>query len=63
MSAFRKLTAYVLGHNTDMDAIGAEIEEAHIPVSTEDCRGCGDPCDEGVLRAFFRYVSRPKWTV
>ena len=52
MSAFRKLTAYVLGHNLDMQAISTELEEAHIPVSTEECRGCADPCDEGVFRLF-----------
>ena len=50
MSALRRLKAYVLGHNTDMDATAAELQEAAIPVSTEECRGCADPCDQGAVR-------------
>ncbi|PSR74986.1 hypothetical protein PHLCEN_2v9400 [Hermanssonia centrifuga] len=47
MSSIRKLVAYALGHNTDVQSIAAQLEEACVPVSTDDCRGCADPCDEG----------------
>ena len=47
MSAFRKVVALALGHNTDMDQTKAQLQEADIPVSDAPCRGCADPCDEG----------------
>ena len=30
-----------------MDAQVEELKEACVPVSTEECRGCADPCDQG----------------
>ena len=48
-ASLRRLKAIVLGHNTDMISTCQELEEAHIPLSTDDCRGCADPCDVGVL--------------
>ena len=47
MSAFRKLKAYALGHNTDTLHAAAQLEAASVPVSDAPCRGCADPCDEG----------------
>lgn len=47
MSALRKLKAYVLGQ-TDIHVSVAELEDAHIPYSTDECRGCPDPCDQGM---------------
>jgi len=32
---------------TDIHVSTAELEEAHVPFSTEECRGCPDPCDQG----------------
>lgn len=46
-ASLRKLKAIVLGHNTDMDSTTALLQEACIPVSTDDCRACADPCDQG----------------
>ncbi|KAH8105945.1 Sucrase/ferredoxin-like-domain-containing protein [Cristinia sonorae] len=46
MSNLRKIKAYVLGQ-TDTHVSVAELEDAHVPVSTEDCRGCANPCDQG----------------
>ncbi|KAI9066756.1 hypothetical protein FKP32DRAFT_1673600 [Trametes sanguinea] len=47
MSAFRKLKALALGHNTDMDQTAAQLQAAAVPLSDAPCRGCADPCDEG----------------
>ena len=60
MSAFRKVVALALGHNTDMDQTKAQLQEADIPVSDAPCRGCADPCDEGerrLLRLSYTYGS------
>lgn len=46
-SSLRKLKAIVLGHNTDMESTAAQLQDACIPISTDECRGCPDPCDQG----------------
>ncbi|GJE84120.1 sucrase ferredoxin [Phanerochaete sordida] len=46
-SQLRKLKAIVLGHNLDMDSTTANLEEANVPVSRDECRACADPCDLG----------------
>ena len=51
MSAFRKIKAMVLGQNLDMDVTTTTLQQADIPVSTDSCRACTDPCDLGTFSA------------
>lgn len=51
----RKLKAMVLGQTSDVDAATATLRDAAVPVSTDDCRTCADPCDLGEL--FCRFLA------
>ncbi|KAH8830234.1 Sucrase/ferredoxin-like-domain-containing protein [Flagelloscypha sp. PMI_526] len=46
-STLRKLLSTVLLQETGVDAITNELKGAAVPVSTDPCRSCEDPCTEG----------------
>ncbi|KAJ7185744.1 Sucrase/ferredoxin-like-domain-containing protein [Mycena filopes] len=47
MSGLRKLKAWVLHHELNPDNIFARLAASAVPVSSEACRTCSDPCEDG----------------
>ncbi|KAJ7778146.1 Sucrase/ferredoxin-like-domain-containing protein [Mycena metata] len=47
MSGLRKLKAWALKHELNADNISARISASAVPVSSEACRTCSDPCEDG----------------
>ncbi|KAK7060322.1 hypothetical protein VNI00_001087 [Paramarasmius palmivorus] len=47
MHTLRRFKATVLGHDTSVDSIKAQLGQGGIPITEADCRSCSDPCEEG----------------
>ena len=47
LSKLRTLQSIVLWQNTDEESITRELEGAAVPVATDPCRSCAEPCEEG----------------
>ena len=47
LSKLRTLQSIVLWQNTDEASITRELEGAAVPVVTDLCGSCAEPCEEG----------------
>ncbi|KAG7097267.1 hypothetical protein E1B28_004633 [Marasmius oreades] len=47
MHTLRRFKTVLLGEDTSVESIYAQLESGGVPIADVDCRSCSDPCDEG----------------